>query len=112
MSRVLPPVGGFNWEEFRGFRNDTRPGVGAGGGKFFVDGDVVESFLDLSQSEMERVVQDMKKGSWHSKFVKKIKKKKKKENETNLKKDAEEEEDDLTVNFVKSYVQNVILRNT
>jgi len=61
MEHVIMPIGNFSHEQFRAFRTEDRSHPCHG----FVDGDLVESFLDLDLSTMEKVVQQMNKdGSW------------------------------------------------
>mmetsp|Transcript_10401 Transcript_10401/g.26164 ORF Transcript_10401/g.26164 Transcript_10401/m.26164 type:complete len:1472 (+) Transcript_10401:265-4680(+) len=61
MEHVIMPIGNFSHEQFRAFRTEDRCHPSHG----FVDGDLVESFLDLDLSTMEKVVQQMNKdGSW------------------------------------------------
>jgi len=61
MEHVIMPIGNFSHEQFRAFSVDDRCHPCHG----FVDGDLVESFLDLDLSTMEKVVQQMNKdGSW------------------------------------------------
>jgi DNA damage-binding protein 1 len=61
MEHVIMPIGNFSHEQFRAFSVEDRCHPRHG----FVDGDLVESFLDFDLSTMERVVQQMNKdGSW------------------------------------------------
>ena len=61
MDRVIKPVGNFSHTQFRAFRTENRVHPRHG----FVDGDMVESFLDLDRSTMELVVQQMNRdGGW------------------------------------------------
>jgi hypothetical protein len=55
------PIGNFSHEQFRSFSAEQRINPRHG----FVDGDLVESFLDFDMRTMELVVQQMNKdGSW------------------------------------------------
>jgi len=56
LSKIIKGVGGFNHEEFRSFYNSRTTSES----KNFIDGDLIESFLDLSKENMEQVVQLMK----------------------------------------------------
>ena len=63
MSKVAPVIGGVTHEEFRSFEAEKRlhPSVN------FIDGDLVESFLDLAKDEMLAVVEHMNSdGTWES----------------------------------------------
>jgi DNA damage-binding protein 1 len=61
MERVITPVGNFSHQQFRAFNAEQRVHPSHG----FVDGDLVESFLDLDRSTMELVVQQMNRdGGW------------------------------------------------
>lgn len=61
MDRVIQPVGGFSHQQFRAFNAEHRVHPRHG----FVDGDLVESFLDLDRRTMEMVVQQMNRdGGW------------------------------------------------
>jgi len=61
MEKVIPPIGNFDHRQFRAFKAEQRQHPCHG----FVDGDLVESFLDFDLSTMEKVVQQMNKdGSW------------------------------------------------
>lgn len=61
MEHVIMPIGNFSHQQFRAFSVEDRCHPRHG----FVDGDLVESFLDLDLSTMEKVVQQMNKdGSW------------------------------------------------
>ena len=61
MEKVIMPIGNFSHEQFRAFSVEDRCHPRHG----FVDGDLVESFLDLDLSTMEKVVHQMNKdGSW------------------------------------------------
>ena len=55
MNSVVKSVGGLNHDEYRAFRAErqVRPSRG------FIDGDLIETFLDLNQPTMESVVQFM-----------------------------------------------------
>jgi len=56
LGRVINGVGGFVHEEYRSFYNSRTTSEC----KNFIDGDLIEMFLDLSREKMERVVQLMK----------------------------------------------------
>ena len=61
MSKTITPVGDFGHAEFRAFDADRRVHPSHG----FVDGDLVESFLDLDRHSMEAVVKEMNRdGKW------------------------------------------------
>jgi DNA damage-binding protein 1 len=61
MEHVIMPIGNFSHQQFRAFSVEDRCHPRHG----FVDGDLVESFLDFDLSTMEKVVQQMNKdGSW------------------------------------------------
>ena len=63
MDRTIKPVGDFSHQQFRAFSAEQRIHPRHG----FVDGDLVESFLDLDRSTMERVVQQMNRdGGWET----------------------------------------------
>ena len=51
MCKVVKGVGGFSWEEWRSFSNDRRTVPS----RNFIDGDLVESFLDLQPPQMADV---------------------------------------------------------
>ncbi len=61
MQNVIKPVGNFSHAKFRSFNAEQRHHPCHG----FVDGDLVESFLDLEKATMERVVKEMNQdGGW------------------------------------------------
>jgi DNA damage-binding protein 1 len=61
MQRVITPVGNFSHHQFRAFNAEQRIHPSHG----FVDGDLVESFLDLDKSTMQKVVEQMNRdGGW------------------------------------------------
>jgi len=61
MENVIMPIGNFSHQQFRSFSAEQRINPRHG----FVDGDLVESFLDFDMSTMELVVQQMNQdGSW------------------------------------------------
>ena len=61
MSRVLRPVGDFSHELFRSCKTERRTHPAHG----FVDGDLVETFVDLDRPLMEAVVKEMNRdGGW------------------------------------------------
>jgi len=61
MENVIMPIGNFSHQQFRSFSAEQRINPRHG----FVDGDLVESFLDFDMSTMELVVQQMNEdGSW------------------------------------------------
>ena len=63
MDRTINPVGNFSHQKFRAFSAEERIHPRHG----FVDGDLVESFLDLDRHTMERVVQQMNRdGGWET----------------------------------------------
>jgi len=55
LAKVVPTIGGFKHEEYRAFMGERRLHPSRG----FVDGDLIESFLDLSRSQMQDVVKHM-----------------------------------------------------
>lgn len=66
LDRVVPPIGNFSHQQFRSFNAEQRIHPCHG----FVDGDLIESFLDLDKGTMEKVVQQMNKdGSWDTTTV-------------------------------------------
>ncbi|KAL3919428.1 MAG: hypothetical protein SGILL_003758, partial [Bacillariaceae sp.] len=61
MEQVIMPIGNFSHRQYRAFKVEKRRHPSHG----FVDGDLVESFLDLDKTTMELVVQTMNKdGTW------------------------------------------------
>jgi DNA damage-binding protein 1 len=61
MSRVIRPVGDFHHGVFRSCKTERRVHPAHG----FVDGDLIETFVDLDQSLMEAVVKEMNRdGGW------------------------------------------------
>ena len=61
MAKVLPIIGGVSHEEFRSFEAEKRTRVSLN----FVDGDLIEQFLDMNKSEMEQVANLMNSdGTW------------------------------------------------
>lgn len=61
MTKVIRPVGDFSHQQFRAFDAERRVHPAHG----FVDGDLVESLLDLDRATMEAVVHEMNRdGSW------------------------------------------------
>ena len=61
MARVVIPVGQFWHDQYRAFQTDQRTHPHHG----FVDGDLVESFLDLDRGSMESIVAEMNRdGGW------------------------------------------------
>lgn len=61
MNRVIKPVGDFSHQYFRAFEVERRIHPSHG----FIDGDLVESFLDLDRSTMVLVVREMNRdGRW------------------------------------------------
>mmetsp|Transcript_3089 Transcript_3089/g.4239 ORF Transcript_3089/g.4239 Transcript_3089/m.4239 type:complete len:819 (+) Transcript_3089:274-2730(+) len=61
MTRIIRPVGDLSHAEYRAFEAERRLHPSRG----FVDGDLVESFLDLDRESMEKVVRDMNEdGRW------------------------------------------------
>lgn len=61
MTKVIRPVGDFSHQQFRAFDAERRMHPAHG----FVDGDLVESFLDLDRATMEAVVHEMNRdGAW------------------------------------------------
>ena len=65
MTRVITPVGNLKHDDFRAFRGQRCQQ----GSRGFVDGDLVESFIDLDRKTMELVVREMKtEDKWKFKF--------------------------------------------
>ena len=61
MQRVISPIGNFSHQQFRAFTAEQRLHPSHG----FVDGDLVESFLDLDRTTMKQVIQQMNRdGGW------------------------------------------------
>lgn len=61
MAKTITPVADFSHAEFRAFDADRRVHPSHG----FVDGDMVESFLDLDRESMEAVVEELNRdGGW------------------------------------------------
>ena len=52
MTRVVKGIGGFQHSEWRSFHNDRKTTDATN----FVDGDLIETFLDLPREKMEEVV--------------------------------------------------------
>ena len=57
MTRIINPVGNLEHDDFRAFRGQRHQQ----GSKGFVDGDLIESFVDLDRKVMEAVVKEMNK---------------------------------------------------
>ena len=51
LTKVIKPVGKIEHSCFRGFYNDRKQEPSEG----FIDGDLIESFLDLSREDMKQV---------------------------------------------------------
>lgn len=63
MQRVVRPVGNFSHQKFRAFNAEQRHHPSHG----FIDGDLVESFLDLDKTTMGQVVHEMNRdGGWEA----------------------------------------------
>ena len=61
IQNAVTPVGNFNHQQFRAFNAEQRIHPSHG----FVDGDLIESFLDLDKSTMQKVVDEMNRdGGW------------------------------------------------
>ena len=61
MAKTITPVGDFGHDEFRAFNCERRVHPSHG----FIDGDLVESFLDLDRPSMEAVVKELNRdGGW------------------------------------------------
>lgn len=61
MTKVIRPVGDFSHQQFRSFDAERRVHPAHG----FVDGDLIESFLDMDRPTMEAVVHEMNRdGAW------------------------------------------------
>jgi len=62
MARTIKPIGNLDHHDFRAYRSESRQQPSQG----FIDGDLVESFLDLDKEKMELIVTDMNIGqSWN-----------------------------------------------
>jgi DNA damage-binding protein 1 len=58
---AVTPVGNFSHQQFRAFNAEQRIHPSHG----FVDGDLIESFLDLDKSTMQKFVDEMNRdGGW------------------------------------------------
>lgn len=53
---VVKGVGGFDHAEWRTFSSER---VGSGQNRGFIDGDLIEQFLELKREDMERVSESM-----------------------------------------------------
>ena len=63
LQKVIKPIGNFSHQRFRAFNAEQRHHPSHG----FVDGDLVESFLDLDKASMEEVVREMNRaGDWEA----------------------------------------------
>eukprot|EP00934_Nitzschia_sp_Nitz4_P007930 Nitzschia sp. Nitz4//scaffold17_size182527//65374//69935//NITZ4_001847-RA/size182527-processed-gene-0.49-mRNA-1//-1//CDS//3329539319//7920//frame0 len=63
MEKIVLPIGNFSHQRFRGVNKETQQHPSHG----FVDGDLVESFLDLDKASMDKIVQQMNRdGGWDS----------------------------------------------
>jgi DNA damage-binding protein 1 len=61
MAKTITPVGDLSHDEFRAFNCERRVHPSHG----FIDGDLVESFLDLDRPSMEAVVKELNRdGGW------------------------------------------------
>ena len=61
MAKVIRPIGDLSHQHFRAFHGERRKHPAHG----FVDGDLIESFLDLDRNTMEAVVYEMNRdGGW------------------------------------------------
>jgi DNA damage-binding protein 1 len=61
MAKTITPIGDFGHAEYRAFDAERRVHPSHG----FVDGDMVESFLDLDRDSMEMVVKEVNRdGGW------------------------------------------------
>lgn len=60
LNEVIHGVGGLDHKAWRSFRDNTKKTEA----KNFIDGDLVESFLDLSKKDMEKVIDSMKAEGW------------------------------------------------
>merc|ERR1719498_1805831 len=58
LSAVVKGVGGFSHHSWRAFKSDKRRNLNSKG---FLDGDLLESFLDPSQVQKKKVVDEMNK---------------------------------------------------
>jgi len=62
MARVIPPVADLKHNEYRCFQDGSTSKPSRG----FIDGDLVEEFLELDRTTMEKVVHDMEQnGKWY-----------------------------------------------
>ena len=55
ITKVIKGVGGFEHSSWRSFKNERRIAES----KNFIDGDLVESFLDLNQEQMQIIANDL-----------------------------------------------------
>jgi len=60
LNEVIHGVGGLDHKSWRSFRDLSRKSDA----KNFIDGDLIESFLDLSKAQMEGVVESMQADGW------------------------------------------------
>lgn len=55
MNKVIKGVGGFSHEQWRSFSNEHKTSTA----RNFIDGDLIEGFLDLSKEKMEEIAREM-----------------------------------------------------
>jgi DNA damage-binding protein 1 len=97
MARVIRPVGDFHHGVFRSCKTERRVHPAHG----FVDGDLIETFVDLDQSLMEAVVNEMNRdGGWEIDDVML-----RSENDQDM--DDEDVSEELTVDDVLSMVEEM-----
>lgn len=68
MTQVIKGIGGFSHENWRSFATDRK----RESCKYFLDGDLIESFLDLKRDKMEEVVEKMNEKVTVEDLIKKI----------------------------------------
>lgn len=56
LSKVVSNVGNLNYENWRSFKNEYKSNPS----EYFIDGDMCERFLDLSEDEKERLIEKLK----------------------------------------------------
>jgi DNA damage-binding protein 1 len=55
MNKVVHGVGGLTHSQWRAFKSERRPLTKSSESRGFIDGDLVEMFLNLSREDMEQV---------------------------------------------------------
>jgi len=59
LNKVVKGVGGLSHEQWRSFSNERKTNEAGTGSQNFIDGDLIEAFLDLKRDSMEEVAQIM-----------------------------------------------------